>query len=226
MKTLECEALLFDLDGVLVDSGASTERAWRLWAEKHELDAAEILKIAHGRRTVETVQLVAPHLSAEEELKILEDIEVEDVADIGEIPGAAELLRALPAERWAVVTSGTRKLATSRLHQMSLLVPQVMVSAEDVTNGKPDPECYLIAAQLLDVNPEDCMVVEDAPAGIEAAHAAGMHVVAITSTHSAEEISAAEVCIQNLKHIRLAHSGSSGKSDIRTKLTVTIDNNE
>lgn len=226
MKTLECESLLFDLDGVLVDSGASTERAWRLWAEKRELDAEEILEIAHGRRTVETVQLVAPHLSAEEELEILEGIEVEDVADIGEIPGAAELLRALPTERWAIVTSGTRKLATSRLHQMSLPVPRVMVSAEDVANGKPDPECYLKAAQLLDISPEDCVVVEDAPAGIEAAHAAGMRAIALPTTHSAEEISAAEVCIQNLKHIRLAHSGSSGKSDIRRNLTITIDNNE
>ena len=226
MKTLECEALLLDLDGVLVDSGASTERAWRLWAEKRELDAEEILKIAHGRRTVETVQLVAPHLSAEEELTILEDIEAEDVASIGEIPGAAKLLPALPAERWAVVTSGTRKLATSRLHQMSLPVPRVLVSAEDVVNGKPDPECYLKAAQLLDVNPEGCVVVEDAPAGIEAAHAAGMRVITLPTTHSAEEISTAEVCVQNLKHVRLAHSGSSGQSDTRRNLTITIDNNE
>lgn len=226
MRTLECGALLFDLDGVLVDSGASTERAWRLWAEKHDLDAQEILKIAHGRRTVETVQLVAPHLSAEDEKAILEDIEVEDVAEIGEILGAAELLRALPPERWAVVTSGTRKLATSRLHQMSLPVPRVLVCAEDVTNGKPDPECYLKAARLLGVDSEDCIVIEDAPTGIEAAHAAGMRVIVLATTHSAEETSAAEVRTQSLKHVRLVHIGSSRQPDIGTRLTVTIDNGE
>lgn len=223
MRTLECEALLFDLDGVLVDSGASTERAWRLWVDKHELNAEEILKIAHGRRTVETVQLVAPHLSAEDEAAILEDIEVEDIAGIGAIPGAAELLRALPAERWAVVTSGTRKLATTRLRQMSLPMPRVLVSAEDVANGKPEPECYLKAAQLLDVTPEDCLVIEDAPAGIDAAHAAGMRVIALTTTHSAEDISAAEVCTQSLEQVRPSQLPSE-TVDNHTKLSVTVGN--
>lgn len=222
MRTLECEAL-FDLDGVLVDSGASTERAWRLWVDKHELNAEEILKIAHGRRTVETVQLVAPHLSAEDEAAILEDIEVEDIAGIGAIPGAAELLRALPAERWAVVTSGTRKLATTRLRQMSLPMPRVLVSAEDVANGKPEPECYLKAAQLLDVTPEDCLVIEDAPAGIDAAHAAGMRVIALTTTHSAEDISAAEVCTQSLEQVRPSQLPSE-TVDNHTKLSVTVGN--
>ncbi|HZY65282.1 MAG TPA: HAD family hydrolase [Rubrobacteraceae bacterium] len=223
MRTLECEALLFDLDGVLVDSGASTERAWRLWVDKHELNAEEILKIAHGRRTVETVQLVAPHLSAEDEAAILEDIEVEDIAGIGAIPGAAELLRTLPAERWAVVTSGTRKLATTRLRQMSLPMPRVLVSAEDVANGKPEPECYLKAAQLLDVTPEDCLVIEDAPAGIDAAHAAGMRVIALTTTHSAEDISAAEVCTQSLEQVRPSQLPSE-TVDNHTKLSVTVGN--
>ncbi|MDP8939096.1 MAG: HAD family hydrolase [Actinomycetota bacterium] len=223
MRTLECEALLFDLDGVLVDSGASTERAWRLWVDKHELNAEEILKIAHGRRTVETVQLVAPHLSAEDEAAILEDIEVEDIAGIGAIPGAAELLRTLPAERWAVVTSGTRKLATTRLRQMSLPMPRVLVFAEDVANGKPEPECYLKAAQLLDVTPEDCLVIEDAPAGIDAAHAAGMRVIALTTTHSAEDISAAEVCTQSLEQVRPSQLPSE-TVDNHTKLSVTVGN--
>ncbi len=221
MKTLECEALLFDLDGVLVDSGASTERAWPLWAEKHGLDAAEILDIAHGRRTVETVQLVAPHLSAKDEAAMLEDIEVQDVAAVGEISGASELLQTLPAECWAVVTSGTRKLAVSRLHQMSLPEPRVIVSAEDVSNGTPDPECYLKAAQLLDGDPEDCLVVEDAPAGIEAAHAAGMRVIALATTHSAEDISAAEVCLRSLEQVHFTQF-SPETGDGRIKLSVTV----
>lgn len=226
MRTLQCGALLFDLDGVLVDSGASTERAWQLWAQKHELDAAQILDIAHGRRTVETVRLVAPHLSAEDETATLEDMELEDVASIGEIPGAAELLQALPAERWAIVTSGTRKLATTRLRQMSLPVPRVLVSAEDVTNGKPEPECYLKAAQYLDVDPEDCIVVEDAPAGIEAAHAAGMRVVAVITTHSAKEVSAADIRTRSLKQVRPAHPGSAGRSGVPARISLTIENSE
>jgi sugar-phosphatase len=221
VKTLKCGALLFDLDGVLVDSGSSTERAWRLWAKKHGLDAAEILDLAHGRRTVETVRLVAPHLSAEDEAEMLENIEVEDVVGVGEIPGAAELLRELPAECWAVVTSGTWRLATARLRQMSLPVPRVLVTAEDVTNGKPDPECYLKAARHLAVAPGDCVVVEDAPAGIEAAHAAGMRAIAVTTTHSAAEVSAAEVCVQSLGRVRASRL-SSQMGDIHRRLSVTV----
>jgi sugar-phosphatase len=138
-----CDAVLFDLDGVLVDSTPSVERAWREWAALHGFDVADILAVAHGRRTAETISLVAPHLDAEAEAKRLETKEIEDAANVHPIEGAAALLETLPSGRWAVVTSGTRALAHARLRACGLPIPQTFVGAEVVQRGKPDLECYL-----------------------------------------------------------------------------------
>jgi sugar-phosphatase len=204
-----CEAVLFDLDGVLVDSTASIERTWRIWAGRHGLDAARIVEFAHGRRSEETLRAFAPHLDADAEARKLERIELEAAANVLKVEGASDLLAAIPAESWAVVTSGTRAIATARMSHTDLPVPRVVVSADDVENGKPDPECYLKAAELLGVSPESCLVVEDAPPGIRAARSAGMAVVAVATTHPASELSEADAVTQALNDLRLGEVGTA-----------------
>lgn len=203
MYRFGCDAVLFDLDGVLVDSTPSVERAWRAWAERHGLDASEILAVAHGRRATETVALVAPHLDAEAEAKELEREEIEDAGSVLPLDGAAELLAALPPQRWAVVTSGTSALAHARLEACGMPIPEAFIGAEDVTRGKPDPECYLKGAKLLGVVPDRCVVVEDAPSGVSAARVAGASVIAVATTHPASELSEADAVVGTVDEVRL-----------------------
>jgi mannitol-1-/sugar-/sorbitol-6-phosphatase len=201
---LECAAILFDLDGVLIDSTESITRHWQQWAERHGLDLAEIMRIAHGRRTVETIRLVAPHLPVEEEARSFAAIEAVDTQGVVAIDGALSLLAPLPAEAWAIVTSGTRDVATARLRSLGLPVPTLMVTAEDVVNGKPHPEPYLAGAARLGVPVDQCVVVEDSPAGIAAASAAGMRTVGVASTHAVSELGAATVIAERLRDIQVA----------------------
>jgi HAD superfamily hydrolase (TIGR01509 family) len=179
----EPQAVLSDLDGVLVDSGATIERAWRRFAARHGLDAERVLAQSHGRRTVDLIRLVAPHLDAEAEARRLEREEIEGAPGLHALPGARELVDSVPAERFAIVTSGTRALAVARLRAAGLPVPEVLVAAEEVAHGKPDPSGYLRAAELLGVDPAHGVVLEDAPAGIEAGLAAGMTVIAVATTY-------------------------------------------
>ena len=202
MAIFRCAAVLFDLDGVLVDSTRSVERQWRLWAEEHNIDPEKILEIAHGRRTVEVIQLLAPHLELETEVRRVEKREADDTDGVAVMPGAAGFLKAIPEGLWAVVTSGTTHLATSRLRHANLPVPKVLVSADEVKEGKPHPEPYLMGARLLGKQTADCLVIEDAPAGIEAAHAAGMKAIGLTSTFSASELHADSV-IEDLRHLEV-----------------------
>ncbi len=176
---LGCAAVLFDLDGVLVDSGTTIERSWRRWAARHGLPGAAVLASCHGRPSVETIAALAGHLDAAAEAERLEREQALDTAGLSRCPGAARLLAALPPGRWAVVTSGSRPLATSRLRGVRLPVPEVLVTASEVTRGKPSPEGYLRAAELLGVPPRRCVVVEDARPGVLAARAAGCRVVGI-----------------------------------------------
>jgi sugar-phosphatase len=200
MRNFTCAAVLFDLDGVLVDSTRSVERQWRLWAQEHGVDPEKILQIAHGRRTVEVVRLLSPHLDVEEEVIRIERREADDIDGVEVMPGAATLLAQIPQPRWCVVTSGTTHLATSRLRHAKLPIPNVLVSADKVKEGKPHPEPYLMGARLLGVPPDQCLVIEDAPAGIEAAHAAGMAAIGLTSTFPASELSA-DAVIGDLRHV-------------------------
>jgi len=202
MPTFRCAAVLFDLDGVLVDSTRSVERQWRLWAEEHHIDPEKILEIAHGRRTVEVIQLLAPHLELETEVRRVEEREAHDTDGVAVMPGAAGLLKAIPEGLWAVVTSGTTHLATSRLRHANLPLPKVLVSADEVKEGKPHPEPYLMGARLLGRQAAECLVIEDAPAGIEAAHAAGMKAIGLTSTFSASELHADSV-VEDLRHLQV-----------------------
>lgn len=202
MKRFECRAILFDLDGVLVDSAAFVEEQWRRWARAKGLPVEPFLRVCHGRRALETIQLAAPHLDAEAEVAAFVPDDTGDGRALKPIEGASRLLQALPVGSWAVATSGTRRAATGRLRDAGLPIPGVLVCAEDVLHGKPSPDVYLLAAAGLGVAPADCLVVEDAPAGIQAARAAGMGVVALTTTHRPEDL-AAEACTSSLACIHV-----------------------
>ena len=214
MPTFSCAAILFDLDGVLVDSTGAVDRQWRAWARRKGVDGDDIMKMAHGVRAIEVIRRVAPHLDAEAELRELEASEGDDREGVTAMPGAVELLRTVPEGRWGVVTSGTRSLASARLRFVGLPVPKVLVTADDVANGKPDPEPYLKAAQRLGVSPADCLVIEDAPAGIQSARAGGMKVIGMASTYAAAVLKTADAVVGKLAHLQVASNGAG-------KLTVT-----
>jgi sugar-phosphatase len=199
---LACAAILFDMDGTLVDSTECVNRVWRQWAARHGFDAEPILELSHGRPTAETIQLIAPHLGTAEEIQGLETAELEDREGIKAVRGAASFVSRLPSDRWAVVTSASQRLARIRLELAGLPVPAVLVSADDVRRGKPDPEPYLLAARLLGWPAESCLVIEDAPLGVDAARAAGMQVLGITTTLSCEVLGA-PVCIRDFEGLQV-----------------------
>jgi sugar-phosphatase len=209
-RCFRCAAILFDLDGVLVDSTRSVARQWSLWAAEHNLPVEDVVRLAHGRRTVETIRLLVPSMDAEAEAARLEMREAEDTDGIGPVPGALELLSSLPRQRWAVVTSGTRYLATRRLQTNGLPAPVAFVTADEVRYGKPHPEPYLKGAELLGVAPRECLVFEDAPPGIEAAHAAGMSAVALSTTYPAADLAHADALVADLSQVRMQSVDGDG----------------
>ena len=194
-------ALLFDLDGVLADSTRSVTRAWSAWARRVGLDPEELLPKVHGRRAIETIRAARPDLDAEAELATLVADETTDNDDTEEIPGAGALVSALPPDAWAIVTSGLREVATARLVAARIPIPRVMITAESLERGKPDPDCYLRGAAALGVLPADCIVVEDAPIGATAARAAGMRLIALTTTHRADQLEPADLIVPDLTHL-------------------------
>jgi mannitol-1-/sugar-/sorbitol-6-phosphatase len=205
MPTLFASAILFDFDGVLIDSTPVVAAQYARWAQEHGLDADALVKFAHGVRTVEVVRSWAPHLDAEQETQRIEEREARDPAVVI-MPGAIELLRSIPQGRWGIVTSGGRMLASTRIRVLQLPPPAVLVTADDVTRGKPDPEPYRKGAELLGVNAKDCVVIEDAPAGIRAAHAASMRVISMPSTFGLEELREADFVVKGLQQIRVTTS--------------------
>jgi len=182
MTTIQCGGLLFDLDGVLADSTPAVARVWTIFANKHGFDPEETVRRAHGRPSIATIRELLPNANHNAENAVLERMEIEDIADVVALPGAAELLHALPADQWTVVTSCTRALALVRLRAAGLPTPAQMVTSNDVVNGKPSPEPYLKGAELLGLAAADCVVVEDAPAGIRSGKAAGARVIALQTT--------------------------------------------
>ena len=179
-------AFLFDMDGTIISSIASAERTWTRWAQAHGLDVATFLPTIHGVRSVDTIRrLGLPGVDPEAEAAAITQAEIDDVGDIVEIPGARAFLRALPPERWAIVTSAPRALALRRLDAADMPVPALLIAAEDIARGKPAPDCFLLGAARLGVAAPDCLVFEDAPAGIQAGEAAGAGVVVVTATHHA-----------------------------------------
>ncbi|HEY8341179.1 MAG TPA: HAD-IA family hydrolase, partial [Egibacteraceae bacterium] len=195
---LRAAAVLFDLDGVLVDSGEGVARAWRGWAPRYGLDPDEVITVAQGRRSIDTIRELAPHADAEREAAELEDAEVGAAGSTRPYPGASELLQALDGVPWAVVTSCTRRLASARLTAAGLPLPPAFVTADEVSAGKPDPEGYLLGARRLGVPADACVVIEDAPAGVAAGRAAGATVVAVATTHAADELAEADLVVPRL----------------------------
>jgi len=178
-------AFLFDMDGTLITSIASAERAWTEWAVRHGVDVARFLPTIHGVRSVDTIASVnLPGIDIDAEAAAIERAEIADRRGVEVIPGIAEFLAVLPPDRWAIVTSASLALARARLGAAGIALPPVTITAEDVTRGKPDPQGYRLAAERLGVDPADCLVFEDAPAGFAAGEAAGADVLAITATHS------------------------------------------
>ncbi|GGT19186.1 HAD family hydrolase [Streptomyces chromofuscus] len=199
---IRAQALLFDNDGTLVSSLASVRRCWTRWAGEYGITAERFARVElHGRTAAEAAADLLPPEVVPEAVARIETLEVEDVANGGVhlLPGTRDLLTALPADRWAVVTSATRRLAEARLDAVGIL-PKTLVAADDVTRGKPDPEPYLLAARALGVDPAECVVFEDAPAGLRAGRAAGMTTVALTTTHPAHELTA-DLVVEDLSAV-------------------------
>lgn len=184
----EVEAILFDIDGTLVDSTPAVERTWRTWAADNGIDGDAIMAVSHGRRTADTLAEFIPADRIEQALQDIRVLELADMDSVVALPGAAEILGRLPGDRWAAVTSGGQELMRARLEAAGLPAPEVFIGAEDVTAGKPDPEGYLAAAAGLGVDPARCLVIEDAPAGLRAGRAAGAHVLAVATSHPAAEL--------------------------------------
>jgi sugar-phosphatase len=217
MSTFICSAILFDLDGVLLDSTRVVAAQYTRWALENGLDPDYVMQAAHGVRTVEVIRRVAPHLDAVAETKKIEDREA--AADgIVPIPGALALLNSIPRGRWAVVTSGTRFLAVTRMQRFGIPVPEIVVTADDVSNGKPDPEPYRRGAELLRTNPSECVVFEDAPAGIRSAHGAGMKVISLPSTYPLSELHEADAIVSGLSEIKVSIDGARGEGVLRVSL--------
>lgn len=206
--TVHCRAILFDLDGVLVDSRRCIERIWCRWAAIHGLDPYAILRIAHGRRISESLREVAPHLDPQIEVALLDEMEENELEGVHSVASAVELVARLPPERWAVVTSASPRVAHLRLRVSGVLFPRVLVTAADIRKGKPDPEGYLLAAERLDVSPEACLVIEDAPAGVAAGKAAGMVVVGLSTTHLPERLAeaGADFVLPGLEAVQVAEA--------------------
>lgn len=202
---VDCDAVLFDMDGTLVDSRELVERMWLLWAAEHGLAASAVLAVAHGRRTLETMQMVAPHLATPEEAARLDALEAEEHGREKALPGAAALLATLPLERWAVVTSAVHALAVARLASVGLPLPRILVGAEDVAHGKPAPDGYLHAAAALAIAPARCVVVEDTPAGARAGRAAGATVVGLRTTFPT--VGWCDYMVDDLRAVRPRFSG-------------------
>lgn len=182
-NSIRCRGVLFDLDGVLVDSTPAVARVWGWWAHKHGFkDPDEIVRLAHGRPSIDSIRELLPHADHDAESREVERREIEDTDGVIPLPGTLELLQAIPPDKWAIVTSCTRRLAEVRIAAAGLPKPKYMVTSTDITNGKPHPEPYLKGAKILGATGADCVVIEDAPAGIRAGKAAGAHVIALQTT--------------------------------------------
>ena len=196
-------AVLFDMDGTLLDSTACVEGIWCRWAARRSIDVDYLMQHIHGLRTVETIARVAPHLDVEAEVAELEAEEICMLRGITRIPGAAELLAALDArgQRWGVVTSAPRRLALAKIAEVDLPEPRLLVCAEDVADGKPHPAPYLAAATQMGCAPARLVVIEDAPAGVASAKSAGMTVIALRTTHKDESLTEADLIVDDLRDL-------------------------
>lgn len=192
------QAILFDIDGTLVDSTPVVTRVWTTFAAERGLDIDRIMAISHGRRTEDTLAELLPADEVPDSLAQLDRMEREDLSGVVALPAVSDILHKLPADRWAAVTSGAREVMEKRLEAAGLPLPRVLITAEDVAAGKPDPEGYRSAAHALDLGPAHCLVVEDAPAGILAGRATGATVLGVATSHDTSELTEADEVILDL----------------------------
>jgi len=213
MDERHARAVLFDKDGVLVDSMAMIRSAWVAWAERRGLDPEQVLASIHTT-AFELLARFAPEADPAVELRFISERQASFAPSIHAFEGTAELLAALPHGAWAIVTSGRREPATRHLRAAGLPVPRVVVAAEDTPRGKPDPSGYLLAASMLGVDPRECIVVEDAPAGIRAGHEAGAFVLAVATTHAVGDLAEADAVVASLRAVEM-RAGAGGGVDVR-----------
>lgn len=206
---MRAAAILFDMDGVLVDSRPAIDRVRRRWARKVGLDEATVVALPHGRKTSDIIAALAPHLDVQAEVRWLDADEERDLEGITAIPGAARLLAALAPHEWAVVTSSGRTLAPRRLAAAGLPLPGTLITGDAVANGKPAPDGYLLGAARLGVRPDACVVAEDAPAGIEAGLAAMMRVIGVSTTYPRERLARASAIVGDLSEIVVERDGGA-----------------
>jgi sugar-phosphatase len=204
---IECDVVLFDMDGTLVDSTAVVERHWAKWASRRGINVSDILAVSHGRPTIDTLRLVAPHLATEEEAARIDADEARDSEGVRPVAGALELVASLPPARWAVVTSANRALALTRLAAAGFPVPNVLVTVDDVTLGKPNPAPYVHAARQLSSMAARSVVLEDTPVGVQAGRAAGATVIGVTTTFN--RLDDCHHCVADLRAIRAVHEDDS-----------------
>jgi sugar-phosphatase len=202
--TVQAAGLLFDNDGVIVSSIGSVNRCWRRWAAHYGVPVAADWEIEHGTRAVDVMRKLVPGIDVAEGLKLIEDMEIEDVADLEVLPGVRALLASLPADRWAIVSSATWRLLVGRLKAAALPVPERIISGDRVVQGKPHPEPYIKGAEMIHARPQDCIVIEDAPSGVGSGVAAGCRVLGVLGTHTAAELYAAgaEWVVGTLEDVR------------------------
>jgi len=199
--SFDVSAILFDIDGTLVDSTAAVERAWRATAHRYRIDVDELMRVCHGRRAEDTITRFVALERRAEALAFHDHLELHDLDGVVALPGAAALLSRVPSARWAAVTSGSRALMTARLRAAGLPVPAVLVTADDVREGKPAPEGYLAAASTLGVDPTRCLVIEDAPAGIAAGQRSGARTLAVATSHDGADLTGATTVVADLRAI-------------------------
>ena len=222
MDQITCSALLFDLDGVLIDSTPAVSRVWTKWAVEHGFDPHEVVHRAHGRPSLSTIRDYLPNGNHELENCKVEQQEIEDLEGVIALPGTFDLLNALPPDRWTIVTSCTRDLAEVRIRAAGLPIPAKLVTSSDVQNGKPDPEPYVTGASALGFSPRDCVVFEDVPAGIRSGKAAGARVIAFRTTLKDAELenAGADWIVDNCSAVSLTAVAQSGQG-----LTLLLQGN-
>ncbi len=224
MVTIRCSALLFDMDGVLIDSTPAVGRVWHRWAVEHGLDPETVVRMAHGRPSRATIRELLPNADIDREDREVERKEMDDLDGVVLLPGARQLLNILPPERWAIATSCTRRLAEVRLRAAGLPMPKTLITSSDVKIGKPDPEPYLKAAAKLGFAASDCIVVEDAPAGVRAGKAAGARVIAFLTTMIRRDLddAGADWIVQNCADIAASHAVLNDDDDAGLQLSLAL----
>jgi mannitol-1-/sugar-/sorbitol-6-phosphatase len=213
-SSFHVRGILFDMDGVLINSTAADERSWRRWARFHGMEESFSVHSTHGIRSVDVVRALRPDLDPLVEARRLEEFDAEDLKGIFVLPGTQQLIASLPAGTWTIATSASERLMRRRLHSVGISIPRQVITADQVNRGKPHPEPFENGARILGLAPSDCLVIEDAPSGIEAGKAAGCKVLAVLSSHEASELAFADWIVPSLEHVH-AFPASGGAILIR-----------